>query len=179
MPLYDSKQYIPKILRADLLERNHDDPLAGHFGIEKTPELLSRKYYWLKMRVNIEKYVQDSDICMSSKAQRHKSYGSIQALFVPIYKWKDLSMDFVTWLPKSKDWHGVEYYSILVIGNRLTKIIHYEPVFTTLDAEQLVDVLIETVIKYCGIPDSMVTDRGSLFISKFWSYLCYYLNIKR
>ena len=42
---YDNKPYIPETLRADLLERNHDDPSAGHFGVEKTLELLSRKYY--------------------------------------------------------------------------------------------------------------------------------------
>ena len=65
---YDGKPYIPEALRTDLLERNHDDPLAGHFGVERTLELLSRKYYWPKMRADIEKYVQGCDICMSSKA---------------------------------------------------------------------------------------------------------------
>ena len=176
---YDGKPYIPETLRTDLLERNHDDPLAGHFGVEKTLELLTRKYYWPKMRVDVEKYVQGCDICMSSKAQRHKPYGSLQSLPVPTHKWKDLSMDFVTGLPKSKDWRGVEYDSILVIIDRLTKMVHYEPVLTTLDAEQLAEVLIEAVIKYHGLPDSIVTDRGSLFTSKFWSSLCYYLNVKR
>ena len=100
---YDGKPYILEILRTDLLERNHDDPLAGHFGVEKTLELLTRKYYWPKMRADVEKYVQGCDICMSSKVQRHKPYGSLQSLPIPTHKWKDLSMDFVTRLPKSKD----------------------------------------------------------------------------
>ncbi len=105
---YDGKSYIPKTHQTDLLEKNHDDPLAGHFGVEKTLELLIRKYYWLKMRADVEKYVQGCDICMSSKVQRHKPYGSLQSLLVPTHKWKDLSIDFVTGLPKSKDWRGVE-----------------------------------------------------------------------
>ena len=42
---YDGKPYIPEILRADLLERNYDDLLAGYFGVEKTLELLLYKYY--------------------------------------------------------------------------------------------------------------------------------------
>ncbi len=83
---YDRKLYIPGTLRADLLERNHDDCLAGYFGVQKTLELLSRKYYWPKMRADIEKYLQGYDICMSSKAQRHKRYSSMEALFVPTYK---------------------------------------------------------------------------------------------
>ena len=87
-------------------------------------------------------------------------------------------MDFVTGLPKSKNWRKVEYDSILVIVDQLIKIVHYEPVLTTLDAEQLAEVLIETVIKYYILPDSIVTNQGSLFTSKFWSSFCYYLNVK-
>ena len=116
---------------------------------------------------------------MSLKSKRQKPYGCLQSLPVSSHKWKDLSMDFVTGLPKSKDWRGVKYDSILVIFDRLTKMVHYEPLLTTLDTNQLAKILIEMVIKYHGLPESIVTDRGSLFTSKFWSSLCYYLNDKR
>ena len=117
------------------MERNHDDSLAGHFGVEKTLKLLSRKYYWPKMRADVKKYVHGCNICMRSKAQRHKPYGNMQSLSVPMHKWKDLSMDFVTGLPRNKDWRGVEYNSILIIIDRLTKMVHYKPVLTTLNAK--------------------------------------------
>ena len=58
-------------------------------------------------------------------------------------------------------------------------MVHYEPVLTILDVEQLAEVLIKAVIKYHDLPDSIVTDRGSLFTSNFWSSFCYYLNVKR
>lgn len=90
---YDRKPYIPETLQTNILERNHDDPLAGYFGVKKTLELLTRGYYWPKMRADIEKYVQGCDICISCKAQKHKPYGSLQSLLVPTHKWKDLSMD--------------------------------------------------------------------------------------
>lgn len=54
---YDGKPYIPETLRANILERNNDDPLAVHFGVEKTLKHLIRKYYRPRMRANIEKYV--------------------------------------------------------------------------------------------------------------------------
>ncbi len=54
---YEGKSYIPETLRAVLLGKNHDDSLAGHFRVEKNLELLSRKYYWPKMRVDVEKYI--------------------------------------------------------------------------------------------------------------------------
>ena len=37
--------YVPELIRTELISRHHDDPLAGHFGIEKTRELVARKYY--------------------------------------------------------------------------------------------------------------------------------------
>ena len=76
-------------------------------------------------------------------------------------------MEFVIRLPKSKNWREVEYESILVIVDQLTKIVYYKPVLTTLDAEQLVEVLIKIVIKYHNLPDSIVTNQGLLFTLKF------------
>ena len=37
--------YIPEIIRTELISRHHNDPLVGYFGIEKTRELVARKYY--------------------------------------------------------------------------------------------------------------------------------------
>ncbi len=41
---YDSKLSILEIFWADLLKKNHDKPLERHFRVEKTLELLTRKY---------------------------------------------------------------------------------------------------------------------------------------
>ncbi len=43
-------------------------------------------------------------------------------------------MDFVTRLPVSTNWKGKTYDSILVIIDRLTKMVHYKPVKVTIDA---------------------------------------------
>ena len=88
-------------------------------------------------------------------------------------------MDFVTGLPLSADWKGDNYDSILVIVDRLTKMVHYEPVKVTIDAPGLAEVIIDMIVWYHDLPDSIVTDRGSLFTSKFWSSLCYFLGVKR
>ena len=85
----------------------------------------------------------------------------------------------MTGLPLSSDWKGNSYDSILVIVNRLTKMVHYEPVKVTIDAPGLAEVIIDVVVRHHGLPDSIVTDRGSLFTSKFWSSLCYFLGVKR
>ena len=58
-------------------------------------------------------------------------------------------------------------------------MVHYEPVKITIDAPGLAEVIIDVVVRHHGLPDSIVTDRGSLFTLKFWSLLCYFLGIKR
>ena len=88
-------------------------------------------------------------------------------------------MDFVTGLPLSSDWKGDSYDSILVIVDRLTKIVHYKPVKVTIDAPGLAEVIIDVVVRHHGLLDSIISDRGAIFTSKFWSSLCYFLGIKR
>ena len=71
------------------------------------------------------------------------------------------------------------YNSILVIIDRLTKMVHYKPVKVTFDIPGLAEVIIDMVICHHGFLDSIVTNKGSLFTLKFWSLLCYFLGIKK
>lgn len=89
-------------------------------------------------------------------------------------------MDFVTGLPPIlTHCKGHSYDSILVIVNRLKKIVHYETVKVTTDAPGLAEVILDVVVRHHGLPDLIVTDGGSFFTSKFWSSSFYFLNIKR
>lgn len=88
-------------------------------------------------------------------------------------------MDFVTGLPTSKNWNDAKYDSILVVVDRLTKMAHYIPVTKTIKTKNLAKMLIREVIRYHGLPSSIITDRGSLFTSEYYSSLCYALKIKK
>ena len=88
-------------------------------------------------------------------------------------------MDFVTGLPISTNWKRDSYDFILVIVDRLTKMVHYEPIKITIDAPGFAEVIINVIVRHHGLLNSIVTNRGSLFTSKFWSLLCYFLGIKR
>ncbi len=171
--------YLPEIIRTEIIRRHHDDPLVGHFGIQKTWGLVAWKYYWPLVRHNVEEYVKASDVCPASKAIRHKLYGDLQLLPVPTHRWKNPSIDFVTGLPVSTNWKSETYDSILVIVDRLTKMVHWKPVKVTIDAYSLAEVIIDMVVRHHGLPDFIVSDRGSVFTSKFCSSLCYFLGIKR
>ena len=42
---YQGLPFVPEIIQTELISRHHNDPLTGHFGIDKTRELIGRKYY--------------------------------------------------------------------------------------------------------------------------------------
>jgi hypothetical protein len=85
-------------------------------------------------------------------------------------------MDFVTGLPPSKNLNGGEDYDlILVIVDRFSKMAWYIPCYKTINALELAQRIWDSVFSLFGTPDRMVSDRGTVFISKFWLVLCFYL----
>ena len=88
-------------------------------------------------------------------------------------------MNFFTRLPISTNWKEESYDSILVIVDWLTKMVHYKPVKVTINALGLAKVILDMVVRYYDFLNLMVSDRGSLFSSKFWLSLCYFFDIKQ
>ena len=78
--------YLSETIRTELISRHHDNPLAGHFGIKKIRELIARKYYWPSLRRDIKDYIKGCNVCLALKAVRHKFYGDLQSLPVPIQR---------------------------------------------------------------------------------------------
>ena len=76
-------------------------------------------------------------------------------------------MDFVTGLPISTNWKEDSYDSILVIIDQLTKMVHYKQVMITINVPGLAEVKIDIVVYHHSLPNWIMTDRRSLFISKF------------
>jgi Chromo (CHRromatin Organisation MOdifier) domain len=81
-------------------------------------------------------------------------------------------MDHIEALPLSEG-----YDSILVVVCRLTKQAIFIPANTTDDSPQLARHFIDHVFSKHGLPTDIVSDRGHLFTSKFWSSLCSALGI--
>ncbi len=71
---YQNLLYILKVIRLELISRHHNNPFVGHFGIKKTQKLIAKKYYWPMLQRDVEAYIKDCDICLTSKAVCHKPY---------------------------------------------------------------------------------------------------------
>ena len=185
---FKNRLYLSRILRTQIIQRNHDDSLIDHFDAKKTLKLVNRKYYWLNqkshddefdMRHTIKKYCETCFICKRFKTSRHKFHNRAKSIFIFIHKWIDINMNFVTKLSLSRAWNEVVYDAILIIVDRLTKMIHYIFVTKTINAKNLVEIFIQKFIRIHDLLESIIIDKDFVFTSKYWSTLCYALKIKK
>ena len=76
-------------------------------------------------------------------------------------------MDFVTALPQTRN--GMN--QIWVIVDRLTKTARFIPMKDTWDMEQRANAYVKNIVRYHGVPNSIVSDRDPNFLSHFWKAL--------
>jgi hypothetical protein len=119
------------------------------------------------MKREIAFYIARCDVCQHVKAEHQRPAGLLQPLKVPMWKWEEVGMDFITSLPRSNRGHD----SIWVIVDRLTKVAHFLPVKTTDRGYNLAELYISQIVSLHGVPKRIVSDRGSQFTSRFWESL--------
>jgi hypothetical protein len=166
---FKNRLVVPKVpeLRQLILDEAHSTRFSIHPGSNKMYQDLKQKFWWTKMKIEIAKYVARCDTCCKVKAVHLKSAGMLQPLPIPSWKWEDISMDFITGLPKTS--RGFD--SIWVIVDRLTKSSHFIPVKVDYSAITYARIYIARILSLHGVPKTIVSDRGTQFVNKFWRHL--------
>ncbi|KAL4037209.1 hypothetical protein IC575_000797 [Cucumis melo] len=93
--------------------------------------------------------------------------GLLQPLSIPEWKWENVSMDFITGLPRTLRGFTV----IWVVVDRLTKSAHFVPGKSTYTASKWAQLYMSEIVRLHGVPVSIVSDRDARFTSKFWKGL--------
>lgn len=107
----------------------------------------------------------------------YKIYGKLP-LFSPLtHRWKNLCMNFFTRLSIYTNLKSKIYNSILVIVDQFTKIVYYKPIKIKIIVLGLVKVFLYIVVRHYLLPDSIISNKNSIFTFKFWSSSYYFLGI--
>ncbi|GKC96518.1 reverse transcriptase domain-containing protein [Tanacetum coccineum] len=119
------------------------------------------------MKAEIATYVSKCLTCARVKTEHQRPSRLLVQLEIPQWKWDNVTMDFVTKLPKSSQGHD----TICVVVDRLTKSAIFTPMRETDSMERFVRMYLKEVITRYGIPVSIICDRGPRFASNFWRSL--------
>ena len=115
------------------------------------------------MKRDVLSYVTRCLPCQRIKAERIKYPGKLQPNEVPQMKWENISVDFITGLPRSKG-----YDSIFVVVDMLTKMAHLFPIHKDASAKDIAHVFMKGVFLYHGLPRRIIFDRDSKLTYNFW-----------
>jgi hypothetical protein len=99
--------YIPKEMRTRILWLCHDDKTAGHPGRARMLDRLTPRFWWPKMKHDIEEYVDSCIECQQNKPSRQKPLGLLKPLQVPERPWQHVSADFIVQLPPSNGFDAI------------------------------------------------------------------------
>ncbi|GMF26696.1 unnamed protein product [Phytophthora fragariaefolia] len=154
-------------LRQLIISECHDTNYGGHPGAERTYLTLARHWYWSKMMKSIKTFIADCEPCRRNKPRLTKPPGLLEPLSIPDERWRSISMDFITDLPRTKR----EVDSIWVVVDRLTKRCHFVPTMKTVTAESVARLFIDNIWKLHGMPTHIVSDRDRKFVSVFWQHV--------
>lgn len=118
-----NKLCVPKSSFRELsVQEEHIRGLAGHFGINKTLEILQEHLYWSKMNGDVHAIISKCSTCQRSKSHFHQGLCSL--LSVPIQLWEDINMDFIVALQRTQKKKDA---TVMVVVDRFLKMAHFIP----------------------------------------------------
>nr|GEU91472.1 putative reverse transcriptase domain-containing protein [Tanacetum cinerariifolium] len=121
---------------------------------------------WIPCR-EIATYVSKCLTCAKVKAECQKPSGLLVQPVILVWKWENITMDFVTKLPNT----SIGQDTIWVIVDRLTKFSHFLPMKDTDSMEKLTRQYLKEVVSRHRVPVLIISNRDSKYTSHFWQSL--------
>ena len=118
------------------------------------------------MTINVKKYVEFCSACRRIKPTKHLLHSELQLLPLPMGPKQDWTMDFTIGLLPSK-LMGIVFDAIFVVVDGYTKFAKYILFYKDWKVKMLGDALVREVWSKCGLPVSLITNQGSLFILNY------------
>lgn len=88
-------------LKSIILEEGHMSGFSIHLGATKIYQDLKKMFWWSGTKKDVVEFVYTCLTCQKSKIEHQKQSGLMQPLSIPNWKWDNISIDFVTSLPKT------------------------------------------------------------------------------
>ena len=176
--LIDSKRghqrrcVVPVHLRMSLMEENHSGPLAGHFSGEKLYKALVRHWWWPLMYRDVINHCANCPQCAIVHSSGRLNRPPLHP--IPVQRvFQIVGVDIMD-LPRTEA--GNKH--VVVFQDFLSK---WPLVFPVPDqkAIRLARLLVEEVVPMFGVPEALLSDRGTNLLSHVMQDVCELLGIRK
>ncbi|GJS88200.1 putative reverse transcriptase domain-containing protein [Tanacetum coccineum] len=151
-------------LRSPIMHESHKSKYSIHPGSEKMYQDMKKLYWWPNMKADIATYVSKCLTCAKVKAEHQRPSGLLVQLVILEWKWDNITIDFITKLPKSSQ----GFDTIWVIVDRLIKYAHFLPIRENDPLDKLARLYLNRIVARHGIHVSIICNRDGRFTSNFW-----------
>jgi hypothetical protein len=169
---------IPRTLLTPFLEMAHDR--HNHAGFDRAYQKLRLSYFIKGASSVIRDYIRHCPACLVNKPNNYTPSGRLIPISAPASPWELVTMDFLVKLPPSTPKTGLWsqlvgkpnlpiYDSFLTMTDKLTKYVMIVPGCEKWDAAQWAQAYFDSVFPIFGVPAAIISDRGSVFVSLFWT----------
>ncbi|GJZ74939.1 putative reverse transcriptase domain-containing protein [Tanacetum coccineum] len=139
-------------VRTVIMDEAHKSRYSVHPGADKMYYDLRDMYWWPGMKKDIAVYVSKCLTCAKVKAEHQRPSGLLQQPEIPEWKWENITMDFITKLPRTRSGHD----AIWVVVDRLTKSAHFIAIREDFSTEKLAKSertiqTLEDMLRSCAI----------------------------
>jgi hypothetical protein len=172
--LYNGRLVVPDVdnLRTRVIEEAHGRLTTAHPGRNKTRRILSAHYWFPGLPGDVDRYVSNC-LCRSAKVPRDKTPGLLQPLPIPLRIWQHIVVDFKK-MPKDR--YG--YDNCLVMVDRLSKFCWSVPCTEKATAKDAALMYYRGPYRILGLPESVVSDRGTQFMADFMNEMTILLGFQ-
>jgi hypothetical protein len=170
--LYKGSHLRSEILHQKCYLEHHDVPLCWPLWYQPEPSVGNSELLVPGINTFVKDYVNSCFLYQQAKALHHLRHEELALLPVPTTPWKGLTCDFIMELSVSC---GKDF--VLMFIDRITKMSHFIPCSKTTNASEFAKLFVSHIVRLYGLPDTIVSDCGSIFTSHFWSMLSSILQI--
>ena len=165
---------VPESLKETVLENHHCSLVNMHPGIENTCDLIRRKYYWPRMKDEVELYVKSCVTCGGCKQPHH--YLKAPLRHVIVYEVNDaISIDHI--IPSKEGVTPRRNWIILSITDVFSGYVVSLPCKTKCSEETIRLIQHRWCLKF-GYPKEILADNDTSFTSEFFTEVCNYFKVK-
>ncbi|GFX94268.1 retrovirus-related Pol polyprotein from transposon 412 [Trichonephila clavipes] len=150
---------LPRSRIPEVLKELHGSPTGGHFGVMKTLHRVRERFFWGKVRADVEQWCKSCDACSARKGPKIRSRGKLHRYNVGA-PFERIAFDILGPLPRTVS--GNKY--LLVVMDYFTKWPEVYPI-PDQESPTVAEAVVQHWISRYGVPLQLHSDQGRNFVS--------------